>query len=142
MTVPLVLIVDDDEDVVDLMRVKFRAAGIPADVAESADEALELMRKHLYAVVITDIHMPGTNGVQLVSNLKEISPLVQILMRTADASMSRVIECMDRGAVDFFSKEDDFSLMIESVRTALTRAGRWKKWIGGHEAKAPASMST
>lgn len=120
-----VLVVDDDIDVLDLLKAKLSSAGIECDTADSADDALRQVEKQPYSVVISDINMPGMNGVELISALKRHSPLVQVIMRTADPSISRVIECADRGAVDFYSKENDLSLCIESVRAAQRRIDRW-----------------
>jgi len=122
-----VLVVDDDVDVADLVSAKLAAAGISAGTAYSAKDALQQMEQKPYSIVVSDIHMPGMTGVELISALKQFNPLVQVIMRTADATMGRVIDCADRGASDFFSKDDDLSTVIESVRAAQ---GRVEHWVG------------
>lgn len=120
---------DDDPDVLVLLRAAFARAGLAADTALTAAEAIDRMRQVLYRVVIADIHMPGTSGIQLLSSLKQISPLVQVIMLTADASVERVIECIDRGAADFFSKRD-VQQIVRPVADALARGERWAGCIG------------
>ncbi len=120
-----VLVVDDDVDVLDLMKAKLASNGIECDTADSAEDALRKVHRRPYSVVVSDINMPGMNGVELISVIKQYSPLVQIIMLTSDPSISRVIECADRGAVDFFSKGDDWATLIESVRVAQARIDRW-----------------
>ncbi len=127
-----VLLVDDDVDVTDMIRLRLARESIPCDTAASAEAALEMMRQNLYQVVVADIHMPGMNGVQLVAALKQISPLVQVIMLTADASVGRLIEAMDRGAIDFFAK-GDFPQMVDPIRQALARANRWARWLGAEK---------
>lgn len=137
MSLPKVLVVDDDPDVLDVIRVKLQKVGIATDGADSAEQALSLMRQNLYIAAVADIHMPGQSGAAMVSAFKEISPLVQVIMLTADASMSRVIDCVDRGAVDFFSKNDEPALLVEAVANAIQRGVRWRSWIGHRMTPAP-----
>ena len=129
-----VLVVDDDESIVKLLQAKLKAAGINPNVAYSADEAIKKMNRDLYWVVVADIHMPGMSGVDLVSALKNISPLVQVIMLTSDTSVGRVIECVDRGATDFISKTEDLGLLVETVSSALERGARWIGQVGATRA--------
>lgn len=136
-----VLVVDDDESMVKLLQAKLQAAGIDPNVAYSADEAIQKMTRDLYWVVVADIHMPGMSGVELVSALKNLSPLVQVIMLTSDTSLGRVIECVDRGAVDFISKAEDLTLLVETVTAALKRGARWIRKVGATQARAYATKS-
>ena len=125
-----VLAVDDDPAITRLVRSRLKTVGIQCDTASSAEEALQLMQQNLYFVVIADIHMPGMSGVQMISALKEISPLVQVIMLTSDATVERVIAYADRGAVEFFAKGGEPSQLVVTVRFALSRCERWIEWIG------------
>lgn len=128
-----VLVVDDDESIIRLVQEILGTAGIDSDAASSAADALAMMDKNPYSVVVSDIHMPGMSGVELISALKKVSPTVQVIMLTSDSSFKRVVECVDRGAVDFFSKETkQLPLMVESVGAALGRLARWGNWLGRH----------
>lgn len=130
-----VLVVDDDESIVKLLRAKLEASGIIPHIAYSANEAIDKMPRDLYWVVVADIHMPGTSGVDLISALKNISPLVQVIMLTSDTSVGRVIECVDRGAIDFISKSEGLDLLVETVTAALKRGGRWIGQVGAAQAQ-------
>lgn len=130
MAAAKVITIDDDPVITQIVRSRLEDAGIPCDSADSAEAALRLMQDHLYFVAICDIHMPGMDGVQLISALKEISPLVQVVMLTADACVAQVISCADRGAVDFFGKDCDYGQIVETVRIALSRRRRWAEWLG------------
>ncbi len=136
-----VLVVDDDESMLRLVRMRLGNAGIAADTALSAEDALTIMRTNLYYVVILDINMPGMSGVEMVEALKQRNPLVQVIMLTVEASFGRVLDCVDRGAVDFFTKTEDLSEMIDSARVSLTRAARWARLIG-HQVSPPAPVGT
>ena len=126
-----VLVVDDDKSIRDLVQKKLAMAGINADAACSAEEGVQAMRKNLYTVIVLDIHLPGMNGPEMIGLLKEVSPVVQVIMLTSDSSFERVIECLDRGAVDFFAKEtQQLTLMVGAVFAAIERGIRWGSWIG------------
>jgi len=130
MTRTKVLAVDDDKLVTELVRFSLERVNIACDTASSAERALQLMGRNLYAVVVADIHMPGMGGVQLISALKAISPLVQVIMLTCDNSMEQVIACADHGAVDFFEKRAGFDGLMQSVQISLSRCERWIEWMG------------
>lgn len=125
-----VLVVDDDEAVTRLLCHKLKTAGIASDSADSAQQAIAMMAANLYRVVIADVSMPGMSGVEMVSVLKRHSSLVQVIMLTGTASLERVIDCVDKGAVDFFSKTEDLDFLVETVQLALTRAQRWMSFLG------------
>jgi len=134
-----VMVVDDDNDILVLVKTKLASAGIECDTADSAADALRKVEQQPYSVVVSDIDMPGMTGVDLISALKRHSPMVQVIMLTASPSISRVIECADRGAADFFSKVDDLSKVIESVRAAQTRIDRWMALVGPRNARRQSS---
>jgi DNA-binding NtrC family response regulator len=125
-----VLVVDDDAIVRKVVQKRLARIGLGTEEAASAAEALAKMEKCLYPIVIADIHMPGMSGVELVAALKQRSPLVQVIMLTSDACLERVIECMDRGAIDFFGKDEDGDTILQSVRGAVARAQRWRSRLG------------
>lgn len=125
-----VLVVDDDPSIVRLVSARLKKAGLTCDTALSAEEALKLMQQHLYFVVVADLHLPGLSGDKLISALKQISPLTQVVVLTGDASLQQVIACVDRGAVDFFAKSGDYGELVECVESALRRRDRWGECLG------------
>ncbi|MFQ5461873.1 MAG: response regulator [Phycisphaerae bacterium] len=137
-----ILIVDDDQDLAALINARLGDEGMASDVAYSADEAIAKMNRGLYDVVVADIHMPGMSGVEMVSALKNANPLVQVIMLTSDVSLGRVVECVDRGAMDFFSKTEDLAALLEAVRAAQRRAVRWINHVGGAHRKALSAGKT
>lgn len=130
MPMSRILVIEDDEDMLDLIRTTLERAGLQSDGATSAERGYELMQRHLYQVAVLDIHLPGQSGVQTINALKRLNPLVQVLMLTSDASIERVIDCIDRGACDFFLKTDNLQPLVEAVTAATSRGARWSSWIG------------
>lgn len=120
-----VLVVDDEPIVRSLVCRQFNKSNINIDQAESAEAAIQLMRKSLYHVVICDLNLPGMSGVELLPKLKAISPLVQVIMLTGDANLVTVLESLENGAIDFIPKTKDYSLLVGPVVDALNRVDRW-----------------
>lgn len=88
-----------------------------------------MTRARGYAVVVADINMPGMDGIELLEALKSQSSLVQTIMLTSESTMSRVIECLDRGATDFFAKSDDLGTLIKTVKESIARSERWMRLL-------------
>lgn len=120
-----VLVVDDEPIVRSLVTRQFNKLGIAIDQADSAETAQQMMRKSLYHVVICDLNLPGLSGVELLPQLKAISPLVQVIMLTGDANLLTVLESLENGAIDFIPKTRDYSLLVQPVCEALARVDRW-----------------
>ena len=136
----LVLVVDDDEDVLDMIRLHLTRAGLHADAVTDAESALRKMEQFQYPVVLLDINMPGMSGVELLAALKAQNSLVQVIMLTGHHGIENVIECMDRGATDFFAKSANQEGVAEAVGLALGRSARWLSWLGKNKEAGTASV--
>ena len=134
-----VLVVDDDRLILRFVQAKLKGRGIESETALSPEQAIEMMRMNLYHVVVADINMPGMNGVEMITALKESNPLVQIIMLTAESTFIRVLDCIDRGAVDLFSKIDDMANLIDAVVLSQARVDRWTHLIEMRGRKATAA---
>ncbi len=73
------LIVDDDPDVARLIQAQLRAVGIPADTTESPEDALSMIAKGSYCVIVCDIDMPVMDGIELAGRIKRFDPVIQIV---------------------------------------------------------------
>jgi two-component system chemotaxis sensor kinase CheA len=126
-----VLAVDDDPSILELVGHHLNEAGVKCDTAESAEEAITLMLRNYYLVVICDINLPGMSGVEMIPALRTISPLVQTIMLTSEDSAAHVIESLERGAVDFLSKTQGLDNIVRLVTDALERSKRWAPLMTG-----------
>jgi two-component system response regulator HydG len=89
--------------------------------AEHAKHALDLARKHRVHVVLTDLMMPGTNGVELLRALKELSPDTEVVLMTAYGTVETAVQAMREGAYDFVEKPLKRMTIVKSVRQAAER---------------------
>src|SRR5215831_9707865 len=77
-----VLVVDDEPSNVASLEKIFQREGLRVLTAENARQALEQLRRHRVEVILTDLMMPGTNGVELLRAVKELSPDVEVVLMT------------------------------------------------------------
>jgi len=116
-----VLVVDDEEPIRNALRKYLKQQQFEVYAASSADEALQQLRLHKVALMLSDIRMPGTSGVDLVPQALEIEPDLAILMLTAVNDATSAALCMQRGAMDYLTKPIELADLGRAVQRALKR---------------------
>ncbi len=123
-----VLIIDDEVEVAELLERFLRSEGFPVQKAHAGRRGVELMRAHLFNIALCDIRLPDIDGKDLIGELKQYNPLVNIVMITGYSSMDNVVSCLGGGAVDYFTKPfRDVRLVIDTVKALDAKIARWKK---------------
>jgi DNA-binding NtrC family response regulator len=115
------LIVDDEPSNVASLQKIFQREGIRVLTADGAKLALELVRTHRVHVVLTDLMMPGTSGVELLRALKQVSPDTEVVVMTAYGTVETAVQAMRDGAYDFVEKPLKRMAIVKSVRKAAER---------------------
>jgi DNA-binding NtrC family response regulator len=116
-----VLVVDDEPSNLTSLRKIFEREQMRVLTAENSKDALELSRKHRVAVVLTDLMMPGSNGVDLLRALKEVSPDTEVVLMTAYGTVETAVQAMREGAYDFVEKPLKRMSIVKSVQKAAER---------------------
>jgi putative two-component system response regulator len=116
-----VLVVDDEEPIRNALRKYLKQQQFEVYAASSAEEALQQLRLHKVALMLSDIRMPGTSGVDLVPQALEIEPDLAILMLTAVNDATSAALCMQRGAMDYLTKPIELADLGRAVQRALKR---------------------
>ena len=116
-----VLVVDDEEPIRNALRKFLKQQQFEVYTAGSADEALQQLRLHKVALMLSDIRMPGTSGVDLVPQALEIEPDLAILMLTAVNDATSAALCMQRGAMDYLTKPIGLADLGRAVERVLRR---------------------
>lgn len=109
---PRILLAEDDE----IMRIsvydKLKQFGWQVDDVENGLEGVELLEKHAYNLVISDIRMPGMDGMQLLQKVKEANPDTDVIIMTAYGSIDDALDCIRKGASDYILKPFDMDDLI------------------------------
>jgi putative nucleotidyltransferase with HDIG domain len=111
--------VDDEEPIRNALKKFLAQQQYEVYTAGSGDEALEQLRRHKIALMLCDIRMPGTSGIDLVPQALEIEPELAILMLTAVNDATSAALCMQRGALDYLTKPIELADLGRAVQRAL-----------------------
>jgi len=117
-----VLIVDDEPKIGALLRAALERDGLGVEAVQDPEKALALLKERPFEVVLTDLKMPGIDGLELLRRAKVIRPSCEVVMMTAFASVETAREALKRGAVDYitkpFSVEQELKPLIRAVLDA------------------------
>jgi two-component system response regulator HydG len=115
------LVVDDERSNVESLEKIFVREGMRVLTAYDAKHALEQVRTHRVHVVLTDLMMPGTTGLELLRAVKQLSPEVEVVLMTAYGSVEAAVSAMREGAYDFVEKPLKRVNIVKSVRKAAEK---------------------
>ena len=118
---PRILIVDDDESVRDVISVLLREEGYNCVVAEGAEMALDLAAAEETPLVISDMKMPGKDGLWLLENFRARHPDTSVIMLTGYGDTEAAVDCLRRGAVDYLLKPPKLTDLIRAIERALAK---------------------
>ena len=104
MTERRVLVVDDDEDVVIAVADLLGGDGIRCELASSGDAALAACRRSTFDALVSDIRMPGMDGVELMTRVRRLDPSLPVVLITAQGSIGAAVEAVKRGAYQYLVK--------------------------------------
>jgi DNA-binding NtrC family response regulator len=114
-----ILVVDDEEKILKLISNYLADSGYQVSAAESAAAALDLFRTTIFDLVITDVVLRDSSGLDLLRQLKEIDPGVQVIVITAYASIADAVSAMKAGAFDYVEKPFELEALLLLVQRAL-----------------------
>jgi diguanylate cyclase (GGDEF)-like protein len=116
---PDILVVDDDPMVLDIVVESIRAAGYEADSCQDGEEALRMTAATEYDVILTDMKLPGLDGLSLIKRLKSGNSDTDVIVITGYGSIENAVECMRAGALDYLIKPFTVDQIQVAVRKAL-----------------------
>ena len=113
---PRILVVDDEPVVRESLRDWFTEDDYPVAMAADAREALQMFQDSSWDILLTDVKMPGMDGLELQKKAKEIDPDVTVIIMTAYASVDSALQAIKEGAYDYVTKPldpDDLEQIID-----------------------------
>ncbi|MBN2528240.1 MAG: sigma-54-dependent Fis family transcriptional regulator [Deltaproteobacteria bacterium] len=118
---PTILIVDDDRNNVLALEKVFKKENLRVFSAGSGRDALDVCRRQTVDVVLTDMRMPGMDGLQLLDTLRTISPDSEVVVMTAYGTVESAVEAIKNGAYDFVEKPIKRTAIVKTVKKALEK---------------------
>jgi len=112
-----ILLVDDEEDIRDVLSLSLADIGYTVHTAENGEEALRLFHTLEPTIVMTDIKMPGMDGIELLQRIKRENPETEVVMITGHGDMDLAIRSLKNEATDFITKP----INVDALEIALKR---------------------
>jgi len=116
---PRVLVVDDDESLRITLAANLELENLDVVEAKSAQEALALIREQHFDVVLSDVRMPGMNGVDMFIALRTVKPELPVILMTAFSNEETVRKAISRGVFAVIAKPFDVQQTVNTLQRAL-----------------------
>ena len=117
-----ILLVDDDADIRRTLSNHLEGRGHQVHLAETGDRALEVLRQASVDIVITDVRMPGMDGLELLASIRRDRPEIEVIVVTAYGDVDSAVCALREGAFDYFTKP--FS--VHDIAATLQRTARFR----------------
>ena len=121
---PKILLIDDEEGIRKLLGISLRDAGYPVTIAIDGERGIELFQEESPEIVLTDIKMPGMDGMEVLRRIKAMSPDTEVIVITGHGEMELAIQSLQLDASDFITKP----IHDEALFVALRRAEEKLAW--------------
>src|SRR5262249_7363462 len=136
MAAEKILVVDDEQSMTQFLGIVLRKEGFQVTTVNSGRDALDKIRMEPFDVVISDIKMPGMDGIQLLQGIKKHDPNIPVVLMTAYASQQSAIDAVNLGAFQYLLKNAKNDEIRMAVRNALEiHPGRNRNQLPNHETK-------
>jgi DNA-binding NtrC family response regulator len=124
-------VLDDEQRMVDIIAMVLRREGYDVAVFTRPDVAIDALRTESFDLLITDLKMPGADGLSVLQHAKSVNPELPVILITAHATVATAIAAMREGAFDYVEKPFDNDKLKELVRRALdvTRLARENRYL-------------
>jgi two-component system response regulator PilR (NtrC family) len=119
-----ILVVDDERSICELLEITFRKEGHRVEVASNGETARRKLESSIFDIVISDIRMPDTNGVELLQFCREISPSSYFILITGVPTMDTAIAAINAGADRYVIKDHD---LVDQLRRAVRQVNETLK---------------
>jgi two-component system response regulator PilR (NtrC family) len=116
-----ILVVDDEISMREFLGILMEREGYRVDLADSAESAITRLQSASYDLVISDVKMPGMDGLALLAHVKNLAPDTAVIMVTAFSTAEHAVEAMKLGAYDYIAKPFNVEEIRIIVRNALDR---------------------
>ncbi|PIE42938.1 MAG: sigma-54-dependent Fis family transcriptional regulator [Gammaproteobacteria bacterium] len=114
-----ILIVEDDRDLREALETTVELAGFQCLTADSSETAIPLLEKQVPDMVVSDVNMPGMDGLGLLSHIQNHIPGLPVVLMTAYGQISQAVSAIQSGAIDYLVKPFDPKTLITTIRRVV-----------------------
>ncbi len=115
------LLIDDEEGIRKVLSISLKSDGYGVTTAANGQQGIDLFQKEFFPIVLTDIKMPGMDGIEVLRRIKEINPEVEVIVITGHGDMESAIQSLHLGASDFITKPVSDQLLSIALKRAEER---------------------
>lgn len=123
MHAPRVLLVDDDADLLRLLAIRLKSSGFEVFPAAGGEQALAMLSIQRPDIVVTDLRMPGIDGMALFDGVRRSHPTLPVIVLTAHGSIPDAVEAMQRGVFGYLTKPYDAPELVAQIHRAIELSG-------------------
>ncbi|MFA7059714.1 MAG: response regulator [Pedobacter sp.] len=116
---PHVLIVDDEAELCHMVAICLQQSGFRISSAGNAADAYSLLEQEQYDAIVSDVMMPGENGISFLGRAHQTWPDIPVILMTAHAQLKMAVDAIKNGAFDFVHKPFDFGYMCKIIERAV-----------------------
>lgn len=128
-----ILIVDDEKDICEILFRLLKRSGFTPLVAHNGERALEMIRLGMPDAVVSDVMMPGMDGMELLRRAKEYDPNLPFLIITGYSGIDGAVKAMKEGAFDYLAKPLNNKELVEKIRLSLENTAQARKTAPAQE---------
>ena len=116
-----VLFVDDEVDFLETLLKRMKKRQLNVAGVHSGEEAISYLKNNAVDIVVLDVRMPGMDGIEVLRNIKESNPLLEVIMLTGHACLEAAREGMEMGAFDYLMKPINIDELLYKLQDAYKK---------------------
>jgi len=116
-----ILVVDDDKNILKVLKMRLEAKGYQVATATQAEEAIRIAKSDAFDLALVDLKLTKKDGIEVMEDLHQINPEMPIIILTAYGSIGSAVEAMKRGAYSYLTKPFDYHELLLQIKNGLEK---------------------